>query len=155
MFSVQGNPEISSRTYAVVVFFFRTYFSDKYRHKLVLNAESLCKTVILFAKYIAIKKANFRLLWVEKVRCWTTKDQEWPEAPKHTVSTFLKYHPKLEYFSLILFIKPEEIQLIGKGQLTSKGLFGFFNSPPKRRINFCPSRLGQKLTFSSSIFWEN
>jgi hypothetical protein len=41
---------------------------------------------------------------------------------------------------------------IGKGQLISKGLFGFFNSPKKRTKNFCPSRLGQKLTFSSSFF---
>ena len=39
-----------------------------------------------------------------------------------------------------------------KGQLISKGLFGFFNSPKKRTKNFCPSRLGQKLTFSSSFF---
>ena len=36
-----------------------------------------------------------------------------------------------------------------KGQLISKGLFGFFNSPKKRTKTFCPSRLGQKLTFSS------
>ena len=39
-----------------------------------------------------------------------------------------------------------------KGQLISKGLFGFFNSPKKRTKNFCSSRLGQKLTFSSSFF---
>ena len=38
-----------------------------------------------------------------------------------------------------------------KGQLISKGLFGFFNSPKKRTKTFCPSRLGQKLTFSSSF----
>ena len=31
-------------------------------------------------------------------------------------------------------------------------LLGFFNSPKKRAKNFCPSRLGQKLTFSSSLF---
>jgi hypothetical protein len=39
-----------------------------------------------------------------------------------------------------------------KGQLFSKGLFVFFNSSKKRTKNFCPSRLGQKLTFSSSFF---
>ena len=39
-----------------------------------------------------------------------------------------------------------------KGQLISKGLFGFFNSSKKRTKNFCPSRLGQKLKFSSSFF---
>ena len=39
-----------------------------------------------------------------------------------------------------------------KGQLISKGLFGFFNSPKKRMKNICPSRLGQKLTFSSWLF---
>ena len=38
-----------------------------------------------------------------------------------------------------------------KGQFISKGLLGFFNSPKKRTKNFCPSRLGQKLTFSSSF----
>jgi hypothetical protein len=36
-----------------------------------------------------------------------------------------------------------------KGPLISKGLFGFFNSSKKGTKNFCPSSLGQKLTFSS------
>ena len=40
---------------------------------------------------------------------------------------------------------------LGRGQLILKGLFGFFNSPKKRTKNFCPGRLGQKLTFSSSV----
>ena len=39
-----------------------------------------------------------------------------------------------------------------KGQIISKGLFCFFNSSKKRTKNFCPSRLGQKLEFSSSFF---
>ena len=39
-----------------------------------------------------------------------------------------------------------------KGQLISKGLFGFFNYPKKQTKIFCPSRLGQKLTFSISFF---
>ena len=39
-----------------------------------------------------------------------------------------------------------------KSQLISKELFVFFNSPKKRTKNFCPSRLGQKLTFSTSFF---
>ena len=39
-----------------------------------------------------------------------------------------------------------------KGQLISKELFDFFNSPKKQTNNFWPSRLGQKLTFSSSFF---
>ena len=39
-----------------------------------------------------------------------------------------------------------------KGQLISKCLFGIFNSSKKRTKNFCPSRLGQKLKFSSSFF---
>ena len=42
-----------------------------------------------------------------------------------------------------------------KGQLISKGHFGFFNYLKKRTKNFCPSRLGQKFEFSSSLFWEN
>ena len=41
-----------------------------------------------------------------------------------------------------------------KGQLISKGLFGFFNSPQKWTKNFCPSRLGQKLTCLSSFLGE-
>ena len=45
-----------------------------------------------------------------------------------------------------------ESHSIPKGQLISKWLFGFFNSPKKWTKNFCPSRLGQKLTFSSSFF---
>ena len=39
-----------------------------------------------------------------------------------------------------------------KGQLISKGLLSSFNSSKKRRKNFCPSRLGQKLNISSSFF---
>ena len=39
-----------------------------------------------------------------------------------------------------------------KGQLISKGLFDFFNSSKKWTKNCCPSRLGQKSTFSSSFF---
>ena len=39
-----------------------------------------------------------------------------------------------------------------KGQLISKGLFIFFNSLKKQMKHFCPGRLGQKLTFSSSLF---
>ena len=41
-----------------------------------------------------------------------------------------------------------------EGQLISKRLFDFFNSPKKRTENFCPRRLGQKLTFSSSFLGE-
>jgi hypothetical protein len=39
-----------------------------------------------------------------------------------------------------------------KGRLILKGLFGFFTSPKKRVKSFCPTRLGQKLKFSSSLF---
>ena len=40
-----------------------------------------------------------------------------------------------------------------KGQLISKGLFGFFSILPKKRTkNFCHSRLGQRLTFSSLFY---
>ena len=39
-----------------------------------------------------------------------------------------------------------------KGQLISKGLFGFFNSSKKRTKIFCPSRLGQKLKLLGSFF---
>jgi hypothetical protein len=39
-----------------------------------------------------------------------------------------------------------------KGQLISIGLFGFFNSSEKQNKKFCPTRLGQKLKFSSSLF---
>ena len=38
------------------------------------------------------------------------------------------------------------------GQLILKGLLGFFNSSKKRMKNFCPSRLGQNLKVSSSLF---
>ena len=40
----------------------------------------------------------------------------------------------------------------GKGQVISKGLFGFFNSPKERTKYSDPDRLGQKLTFSGSFF---
>ena len=39
-----------------------------------------------------------------------------------------------------------------KGQLISKGHFGFFNSPKKRTKNFSPGSLEQKFEFSSSFF---
>ena len=38
-----------------------------------------------------------------------------------------------------------------KGQLISKGHFGFFNSPIKRTKIFCSTRLGQKFEFSISF----
>ena len=38
-----------------------------------------------------------------------------------------------------------------KGQLISKGLFGFFNSPKRWTENLCSSRLGQKFTFSNFL----
>ena len=42
--------------------------------------------------------------------------------------------------------------VVAKGQLILKGLFGFFNSSKKRTKSFCPSRLGQKFEFSSLFF---
>ena len=39
-----------------------------------------------------------------------------------------------------------------KGKLISKGIFGIFNSSKKQTKNFCHSRQGQKLRFSSSLF---
>ena len=39
-----------------------------------------------------------------------------------------------------------------KGQLISEGHLGIFNSSKKRTKNFNPSRLGQKLKFSSLVF---
>ena len=44
-------------------------------------------------------------------------------------------------------------QLCGQFRiLISKELFGIFNSPKKRTKNVYPSKLGQKLEFSSSFF---
>ena len=40
-----------------------------------------------------------------------------------------------------------------KGQIISKGLYGF-SIHPKRMKNFWPSRLGKKLTFSGSFLLE-
>ena len=37
-----------------------------------------------------------------------------------------------------------------KGQLISKGLFGFFNSPKKRTKNFCP-----RINIFKLVFFEN
>ena len=42
--------------------------------------------------------------------------------------------------------------MLHKGQLISKCLFCVFNSSKKRTKNFFPSRLGQKLKFSSLFF---
>ena len=42
-----------------------------------------------------------------------------------------------------------ELSNIAKGQLIWKAFFGFFNSSKKQTKHFCPSRLGQKLKFSS------
>ena len=41
-----------------------------------------------------------------------------------------------------------------KGQLISKCLFGVFNSSKKRTKNFWRSRLGQKLKFLGSLFFD-
>ena len=53
-----------------------------------------------------------------------------------------------------IILNPLDLNSDAKGQLISKGHFGFFNSPKKRTKNFCPSRLGQKFEFSSSFFWR-
>ena len=42
-----------------------------------------------------------------------------------------------------------------KGQLISKGIFDFFNSPKKRTKNLCSSRLGQKINIFKFVFREN
>ena len=60
--------------------------------------------------------------------------------------------------SLVTTMSPSSLlhdmskRLLCKGQLISKGLLGFFNSPKKRTKNFCPNRLGQKFEFSSSFY---
>ena len=41
-----------------------------------------------------------------------------------------------------------------KGQLISKGHFGFFNSPKKQTKIFCPSRLGKKFDFQVRFLGE-
>ena len=60
------------------------------------------------------------------------------------------------YISLLCTRETETSEVIHpsdpKGQLILKGLFGFFDPPKKQTKNLCPSRLGQKLTFSSSFF---
>jgi hypothetical protein len=48
----------------------------------------------------------------------------------------------------------EKSSTLAKGQLISKALFSFFNSSKKQTKNFCPSRLGQKLRFSSLFLEE-
>ena len=72
--------------------------------------------------------------------------------------------PFLVYYGIKVFLKfslfTEQCSVLGwlttgfnelcKGQLRSKGLLGFFNSSKKQTKNFCPSRLGPKLKFSSS-----
>ena len=63
--------------------------------------------------------------------------------------TILQSQNVLECFFLKKNIQKKGV---AKGHLISKRLFVFFNSPKKWTKNFCPSRLGQKLTFSSSIF---
>ena len=51
-----------------------------------------------------------------------------------------------------LIVLSPSLPKLSKGQLISKGLFGFFNSSKKRTKKFCPSRLGQKFKFLSSFF---
>ena len=62
-----------------------------------------------------------------------------------------RYSSSLPYYSGVSRNVDTEIA-VAKGQLISKGHFDFFNSPKKRTKNFCPSSLGQKLTFSSPFF---
>ena len=52
-------------------------------------------------------------------------------------------------------IPPGKDSVITIGQLISKGIFVFFNSPKKRMKNFCPSRLGQKLKKFKFVFRKN
>ena len=69
-------------------------------------------------------------------------------------------HPVL--YIQIFFFKPNKAltcfhekrisKNVFKGRLISKGFIVFFNFPKKCTKKFCFSRLGQKLTFSSSFF---
>ena len=54
-------------------------------------------------------------------------------------------------FSIHTTLIIECIHAFTKGQLISEGLVCVFNSSEKRTKNFCPSRQGQKLKFSSSF----
>ena len=61
------------------------------------------------------------------------------------------------FSALMLFPRKfrwEIVMWLAKGQLILKGLFGFFISSKKWTKNFCPSRLGHKLTFISSFWGE-
>ena len=59
---------------------------------------------------------------------------------------------RLQCYSKSHFMLFFQLFHFAKGQLISKGHFGFFNSPEKRTENFCTSRLGQNFEFSSSFF---
>ena len=65
---------------------------------------------------------------------------------------FLMRFTRSTHNYLALASLSESFDKNAKGQLISKGLFGFFNSHKKRTKNFCLSRLGQKLTLSSLFF---
>ena len=77
--------------------------------------------------------------WLSKV---SFSHLTFPDAMKYALTSDM----------LLEFLKNKEIQKSSKGQLISKGLLDFFNSSKKRTKKFCPSRVGQKLTFSSSFF---
>ena len=59
------------------------------------------------------------------------------------------------YFYTFLFEKNDALSAVHKGQLISKGLFSFVNSPKNRTKNFCPIRLEQKINIFKFVFWKN
>ena len=107
------------------------------------------------------------LVWNEKMmksdKKWTWKGVILIKDEKNIQSIWYymeKTQLKMQFSNLFLLVyiyfwygaKSVQSLETSKGQLISKGLFVFFNSSKKRTKNFCPSRLGQKLTLSSSFF---
>ena len=67
------------------------------------------------------------------------------------LSTYVVYY-RVQFLRKLLHDQYCFSLFYAKGQIISKGLFGVFNTSKKRTKNFCPSRLGQKIEFSSSFF---
>ena len=85
-----------------------------------------------------LKKLDKEKLNCVGIRKKKSKDQgEGEAAIQNWTKSFMKYSLNLYYF----------LVSSTKGQLISKWLFGFFNYPKKRKKNFCPSRVVQKLTY--------
>ena len=126
-----------------------------------MNLAFVCQKHLLnrIVKLHQLKKVQLKIFGISNLNVSKTTIVIGSENKGDWCQTFFLWSFELIIFTSF-FVRQERTDGVficnltrpSKGQLISKVLFCFFNSPKKRKKNSCPSRLGQKLTFSILFF---